>query len=106
MEVRSQEGKGTRISATFRLDHFDRAPLGDMGETLAVLICGNPEVDFLYEHGVDGQTYRLATREMREILGPVSLDEPSVYDFIRQDVQQGLKRIKAASFPKIMEVLR
>ena len=106
LEVQSQEGKGTRISATFGLDHFDRAPLGDMGETLAVLICGNPGVDFLYEHGVDGQTYRLATREMREILGPVSLDEPSVYDFIRRDVQQGLKKIKAASFPKIMEVLR
>jgi hypothetical protein len=106
LEVRSQEGKGTKISATFGLDHFDRAPLGDMGETLAVLICGNPEVNFLYEHGVDGQNYRLATREMREILGPVSLDEPSVHDFIRQDVQQGLKKIKAASFPKIMEVLR
>jgi hypothetical protein len=106
LEVQSQEGKGTRVSATFGLDHFDRAPLGDMGETLAVLICGNPGVDFLYEHGVDGQTYRLATREMREILGPVRLDEPSVHDFIRRDVQQGLKKIKAASFPKIMEVLR
>jgi hypothetical protein len=106
LEVQSQEGKGTKISATFGLDHFDRAPLGDMGETLAVLICGNPEVDFLYEHGVDGQTYRLATREMREILGPVRLDDSRVHDFVRQDVQQGLKKMNAASFPKIMEVLR
>jgi len=106
LEVQSEEGRGTRISAVFRLDHFDRAPLGDMGETLAVLICGNPEVDFFYEHRVEGQAYRLATREMREILGPVRLDEPSVHDFIRQDVQQGLKKIGAASFPKIMEVLR
>ncbi len=106
LEVQSQEGKGTKISATFGLDHFDRAPLGDMGETLAVLISGNPGVDFLYEHAVDGETYRLATREMREILGPVRLDDPLVHDFVRQDVQQGLKKIKAASFPKIMEVLR
>jgi hypothetical protein len=43
---------------------------------------------------------------MRDILGPVSLDEPSVHDFIRRDVREGLKKIKAASFPKIMEVLR
>ena len=43
---------------------------------------------------------------MREILGPVGLDDPSVLYFIRQDVQKGLKKIGAATFPKIMEVLR
>ena len=106
LEVQSLEGKGTRISATFRLNHFDRAPLGDMGETLAVLICGNPGADFLYEHRVDDRTYRLETGEMREVLGTVPLDAPSVHDFVRRDVQEGLKKIGAASFPKIMEVLR
>jgi hypothetical protein len=106
LEVHSQEGKGTRIVATFQLDHFDRAPLGDMGETLAILITGNPGVEFLYEHRVDGRTYRLDTREMREILGPVGLEDPSVFGFIRQDIQQGLKKIGAATFPKILGVLR
>lgn len=106
LEVQSREGEGTRISAHFQLDHFDRAPLGDMAETLAVLIMGNPGIDFLYEHQVNEQTYRLETREMREILGPVGLDDPSVLYFIRQDVHQGLKEIGAATFPKIMEVLR
>jgi len=106
LEVLSQEGKGTVISATFELDHFDRAPLGDMGETMAVLIGANPGVDFVYDHRVDGQGYRLSTREMREVLGTASLDDPRVHDFIRLDVQEGLKKIKAASFPKIMEVLR
>jgi hypothetical protein len=77
-----------------------------MGETLGVLISGNPEVDFFYEHRVDGQIYFLETREMREILGPVGLDDPSVLDFVRQDIQIGLKKIGAATFPKVMEVLR
>jgi hypothetical protein len=106
LEVQSQEGRGTTILASFQLDHFDRAPLGDMGETLGVLISGNPGVDFLYEHRVGGATYRLETGEMREVLGPVGLDDPAVLSFVRQDVQMGLKRIGAATFPKIMEVLR
>jgi hypothetical protein len=105
LEVDSQVGKGTRILASFQLDHFDRAPLGDMAETLAVLITANPGVNFLYEHWVDGRTYRLDTREMREILGPVGLEEPWVHDFIRQDVQKGLKEIGAATFPKTMDFL-
>ncbi len=106
LQVRSEEGRGTRVCASFRLDHFDRAPLGDIGETLACLISGNPGVDFVYEHEVNGESYRLETREMREILGPVALDDASVLYFIRQDIEKGLKKIGAASFPKIMEVLR
>jgi hypothetical protein len=105
LEVHSREGKGTRIVATFQLDHFDRAPLGDMGETLAILITGNPGVEFLYEHRVNGRTYRLDTREMRKILGPVGLEDPSVFAFIRQDVQQGLKEIGAATFPQTLNLL-
>ncbi len=106
LEVESREGEGTKVLAIFQLDHLDRAPLGDIGETLALLITGNPEADFFYHHEVDGEVYRLDTREMREILGPVKLDDPSVFGFVRQDVQKGLKAIGAAKFPKITEVLR
>ena len=106
LQVRSEEGRGTTVVARFRLDHFDRAPLGDMGETMGILIAANPNVDFLYEHRVDEQVYIMETREMRQVLGPVGLDDPSVLDFVRQDIQIGLKKIGAATFPKIMEVLR
>ena len=106
LEVHSEEGRGTTVVARFRLDHFDRAPLGDMGETVGILIAANPHVDFLYEHRVDAQVYTLETMEMRQVLGPVGLDDPSVLDFVRQDIHMGLKKIGAATFPKIMEVLR
>jgi hypothetical protein len=106
LEVHSEKGKGTQILVSFQLGHLDRAPLGDMGETLAILITGNPEVDFLYEHRVNGQAYRLDTRDMRDVLGTVGLEDPSIFTFIRQDVQQGLKKIGAATFPQLMDVLR
>jgi anti-sigma regulatory factor (Ser/Thr protein kinase) len=106
LEVHSEEGRGTTVVACFRHDHFDRAPLGDMGETLSVLIAGNPDRDFLYEHRVDDRTYLLETRQMRQILGSVGLEDPTVLDFVRQDIEMGLKKIGAASFPKILEVLR
>ena len=106
LEVYSEENRGTRVVARFRLDHFDRAPLGDMGETMGILIAANPSVGFLYEHRVDAKIYLLETREMRQVLGSIGLDDPSVLDFVRQDIQMGLKKIGAATFPKIMEVLR
>ena len=106
LEVYSEEGRGTTVVASFRHDHFDRAPLGDMGETLGVLIAANPDLDFLYEHRVDDRTYLLDTRQMRQILGSVGLEDPTVLDFVRRDIEMGLKKIGAASFPKILEVLK
>jgi len=106
LQIQSKPGKGTEVVASFQLDHIDRPPLGDMGETMGVLISGNPEVDFCYHHEVDGQTYSLETQKMREILGTASLDHPAVLAFVRQDVREGLDRIGADRFPKIMEVLR
>jgi len=106
LQVESEWGRGTKIRVTFQHDHFDRAPLGDMGETLAVLITANPKTDFSYRHRVGNQRYSFDTREMRAILGDVALDGCAVVEFVKEDVRKGLKNIGVEAFPKAMEVLK
>ena len=106
MEVHSEMGRGTRVLVRFQLDHFDRAPLGNIGETMGVLITGNPPVDFVYEHRVEGNGYRLATSEMKKVLGSVPLSDPAVFEFVRHDIEEGLKRIGADTFPKVRKLLQ
>lgn len=104
--IESSEGRGTKVRANFQHDHIDRAPLGDIGETLAMLIAANPNLDFHYEHGVGEKTYSLDTRKMREVLGNVSIAEGAIMEFVKDDVRNGLKEIGAATFPGTMEVLK
>ena len=62
--MESRPGGGTRMVATFRLSHPDRMPLGDLPQTMAVLICAHPEVHFVCEHISDGRRlHRIDTRE-------------------------------------------
>ncbi|MHC4252767.1 MAG: ATP-binding protein [Planctomycetota bacterium] len=56
LHVESSPGAGTRVVATFRLSHPDRMPLGDLWETMAVLVCSHPGVDFVCSHIVNGET--------------------------------------------------
>jgi hypothetical protein len=37
---------GVAVKAIMGLTHIDRSPLGDLSETLASVVCTNPEVDF------------------------------------------------------------
>ncbi len=64
LNMESRSGGGTRVVATFRHGHPDRKPLGDLRETMAVLACSHPEVQFVCEHVKnDRSVYRIDTRE-------------------------------------------
>jgi hypothetical protein len=67
-QIESKEGKGTEVSTSFRLDHIDLAPLGDMASSVVSLIMGNTDVDFVYTHDVDGKVFRMDTREVKKEL--------------------------------------
>ncbi|MHC4198487.1 MAG: ATP-binding protein [Planctomycetota bacterium] len=62
--IESAPGVGTLMVATLGLGHPDRMPLGDLRETMAVLACAHPEVDFVCAHTRDGEMlFHLDTRE-------------------------------------------
>ena len=52
------------IKATFGLSHIDRKPLGDVGETLKVLIAVNPYINFIFEYQKDGVKNHLDTKRI------------------------------------------
>ncbi len=76
--IESEPGKGTRVCAVFGYSHIDRQPLGDMVSTMHQLITAHEMVDILYTHRVDGREFCLDTRQIKEILGGVSLAEHEV----------------------------
>jgi signal transduction histidine kinase len=62
-DLSSKPGEGTTVNATFRLSHPDCKPMGDIGQTMQVLVTAHPEIEFLYEHKKDNSIYHFDTRE-------------------------------------------
>jgi anti-sigma regulatory factor (Ser/Thr protein kinase) len=94
--IRSKEGEGTEVSASFRLDHLDLAPLGDMASSMTTLIMGNSEVDFSYSHERDGKEFQIDTREIKGGLEDVPITHPEVIKTIGESIRESLKEIGAA----------
>jgi len=63
MELNSIPSVGTTVRATFRMSHPDCKPMGDINETMRMLVAGYPEINFVYEHHKDNSIYRFDTRE-------------------------------------------
>lgn len=85
---------GTTVRATFDTASIDFTPLGDVVDTLVVLIQGHPEIDYLFTHTTPAGTVRLDTKELREVLGEVSLGEFEVLDWIRGSLEEQYQAFK------------
>ena len=80
--IQSKVREGTTVYASFRLNHLDRAPIGDMASTMVSLIQANDTIRFVYRHTTDEGTFTLDTDELHEQLGDIPLSEPAVLSWI------------------------
>ena len=87
-EITSEKGVGTSTKAVFHSDSIDFTPLGDMTSTVTVLISMNTDRDFIYRRKVDGEEFVLDTREIKNILEGVPLDNPEVVQWMKEYIDE------------------
>jgi hypothetical protein len=96
VSIKSKAGEGTIVSAQFRPNHIDMKPLGDISETLAVLIAGNPDIDFIFSYDYDKgvRPFSLDTREIKAELEDVPINAPEMISVLRDYLSKSLTNIK------------
>ncbi|GHU53828.1 histidine kinase [Clostridia bacterium] len=92
-DIISELGVGTTTTAVYGFSHIDRMPLGDMVFTIHTLITCNIDKDFLFNYHIDDNSFALDTREFREVMGDVPLNEPEVSNYIKEFLDENIKEI-------------
>ena len=88
LDIESTVGVGTRVKAVFRTDSIDFTPIGDMCSTIVMLVTMNLHIDFVYKRQVDDKVFIFDTRQIKEILGDVPLNEPGVTGWIKDYINE------------------
>lgn len=91
--IESTPGVGTYLKAAFMYDHIDRQPLGDIKSTVLTLITMRETTDFIYTHTVNDKDFKLDTRELKEILGGVSFNEPDVRNWLNEYLGENIESL-------------
>lgn len=92
-EIESEVGVGTTVRAYFKTDHLDFTPVGDMTSTMISLITMNLDIDFVYRRKLNEKEFTVDTRQLKEILGDVPLNEPSIAMWITQYINENTKQL-------------
>ena len=90
VDIESEVGRGTVITAQFHTDSIDCLPLGDLAETMATLIIGSPDKpEFRLTCSSPKGQMDFSTEEVRAAVGPeISLAEPEIVQWIRQSLTE------------------
>ncbi len=92
-DIESTPGVGTKTTARFCTDHLDFTPVGDMCSTVVMLITMNLHIDFVYVRQTDTGSFTLDTRQLKEILGDVPLNEPSIAAWLKDYITENTKQL-------------
>ena len=95
LTIKSEVGIGTRVEATFNADHIDMPPWGDLSGVIILLATANPNLDFMYIHRSKTGEYVFDTREIKDELDGVKIDEPEVRKFLKEMLVENLGEIGA-----------
>ena len=90
-EIKSKQGEGTTTTAVYVLDSIDRMPLGNLQDTIALLIMGKESIRYIFTYSVDGDEFVFDTDEVKNILGDVPLSSTEVIAFLKEYIENGIK---------------
>lgn len=74
---------GTVTTAVFYKNSIDFTPLGDIVSSITTLIQGSPDIRWVFLHSMPHMQVELDTRELKEVLGDVPLDNLEVILWIK-----------------------
>ena len=96
--IESQVGKGTTIKAVFDTTNIDYTPLGEVWDTVAILIQMNETIDFVYSVKKDGEEFVCDTRQLREIMEGMPLSDLNVVQWIKEFIRENQTEILKRSY--------
>lgn len=90
VRLRSAPGKGTEVTAEFRVSHIDCPPWGDLPGTVALLITGNPKVNIRFTYRKGEEVFALSTADLKEAAGEMPLSHPRVAGWVKEMIRENI----------------
>jgi DNA mismatch repair ATPase MutL len=93
LDITSKLDVGTKVIAIFEFEHIDRVPIGDIAGVVVMLASMNPNLEFVYKHTTPSGEYIFDTKEIKEILDDLSIQDIRIQKHLKEMIEENLKDI-------------
>ena len=89
---------GTLVKAVFKHDHIDRAPLGNISQTIVSILLWESNVDLTYKHTYNNQQFVFDTKEIKSELGDVKITDNKILNWLKDYIDENVSQIRGGEF--------
>ncbi|HKL13317.1 MAG TPA: ATP-binding protein [Halanaerobiales bacterium] len=89
---------GTIVKAEFKHDHIDRAPLGNIAQTIISILLWDSNVDLTYKHRYNTEQFIFETQKIKEELGNVKITDSKILNWLKEYIDENVKEIRGGEF--------
>jgi Signal transduction histidine kinase len=93
LTIKSEQGKGTTVSAIFYLSHIDCLPFGDLGSVFAMLQGGNPDQKFIFVFSVKDDEFSINSDEIWVMIKETGLSQLKMMKLLKEMINNNLKEM-------------
>jgi hypothetical protein len=94
LSLKSEPGNGTEVTAVFRRNHIDRIPVGNLPETIVLLMISNEKLTFRYSHSTPFGEFSINSSEITQIFGNIPLKRKEVRSAVEDYIKNNLDDIQ------------
>jgi len=91
LKINSELGIGTTVECALERNNIDRAPIGNIGDTIMVIINSLNNCELVFSHEVDGNKFQVSTIQIKEILDNVNINDSNVMLWLKDYVNENIK---------------
>ena len=91
LDIQSEVGKGTTVTAVFGLSHLDRPPMGDLAGTVVLTVSAYPDIHFIFHYKNENVDYIFDTDEVYEALDGMSIQDPEIVKYLIEMVRENMR---------------
>lgn len=84
---------GTEIECTFEKNNIDRAPIGNIGDTMMVLINSLEDCEMIYKHVINDKEFIFSTIQIKELLDGANIKDNNVIIWIKEYINENIKEL-------------
>lgn len=95
--IKSSQGKGTFLKASYVKEHLDRPPLGDIINTIKVFLVTNLQLHFVMHYFVREKSFSFDSKVIQKLLGKgLDFSYPEVYSWLGIYLKQEIDKVREA----------
>ncbi|HMA59034.1 MAG TPA: ATP-binding protein [Halanaerobiales bacterium] len=92
------DSNGTSVKAVFEHDHIDRAPLGNMAQSIVSILLWDSNLELTYEHRYNENQFIFTTKEIKKELEDVKITDNKILNWLKDYIDENIREIRGGEF--------